>query len=237
MFHISQDGAIASRCLLSVVVLAVAALGFRSENDSALPQTPSPPTALPQTLRSPAAFDLITDREARSQALFLEVSKALLHPRCANCHPAGDQPLQGDMPFRHDPPVTRGIDGNGGIGMECSTCHQDRNQKLTRVPGAPNWHLAPSEMAWVGKSPREIAEQLKDPARNGGKTLEEIHHHIAHDALVAWGWTPGGDRAPAPGSQAALGELFRAWIDSGAVVPERDVFPIHDESLERKGPR
>jgi hypothetical protein len=66
----------------------------------------------------------------------------------------------------HDPPVVRGPDDHGVPGNECTTCHQDRNQELTRVPGAPKWHVAPREMAWVGKSIAHICNQMKDPKRN-----------------------------------------------------------------------
>jgi hypothetical protein len=33
------------------------------------------------------------------------------------------------------------------------------------------------------------------------------------------GWEPGPGRDPVPGTQEALGELIRAWIDSGAECP------------------
>ena len=36
-----------------------------------------------------------------SQAAFLEVYKVLISPRCQNCHPAGDAPLQGDDSHVH----------------------------------------------------------------------------------------------------------------------------------------
>ena len=39
--------------------------------------------------------------------------------------------------------------------------------------------------------------------RNGGKALAAIVEHNAHDELVGWGWHPGADREPAPGTQAA----------------------------------
>ena len=87
------------------------------------------------------------------------------------------------------------------------------------VPGHPRWALAPIEMAWEGKSIGEICQQIKDPQRNGGRNLELLHEHLAHDDLVAWGWAPGAGRDPAPGSQGQLGALIRAWIDSGAACP------------------
>lgn len=156
---------------------------------------------------------------ASAPELFLEASRTLLHPRCKNCHPDGDSPAQGDDGHVHYPPVTRGPDGFGVAGMQCFSCHQDANQELALVPGAPNWHLAGRTMAWAGKSPREICLQLKDPARNGGKTLPQIVDHVAHDALVAWAFRPGSGRRPAPGSQQKLGELFAAWVTAGAECP------------------
>jgi cytochrome c5 len=187
-------------------------------------RAPAPAVALrevPRTeLRAVTDFAVISDRAQRSRALFAEASRVLLHPRCVNCHPAGDVPHQGMQLALHDPPVVRGPKNEGVVGMACTTCHQDRNQPLTRVPGAPNWHLAPLEMAWVGRSTRQICEQLKDPARNGNKTLAQIVDHSAHDRLVAWGWTPGADREPAPGTQQQFGAIVAAWVETGAECPE-----------------
>lgn len=178
------------------------------------------PAAAPSALRPVAAFAALGQDEARSRGLFLEASRVMLHPRCANCHPAGDSPLQGDARTLHDPAVQRGPDDHGVPAMECVSCHQDKNTTLARVPGAPNWALAPRVMAWTGKTPREVCEQLKDPARNGGKTLLQIVDHAAHDPLVAWGWDPGAGRAPAPGDQASFGALVDAWVKSGAHCPK-----------------
>jgi hypothetical protein len=74
-------------------------------------------------------------------------------------------------------------------------------------------------MAWVGKSLGEICEQIKDPKRNGGKTMDELIHHMAEDSLVGWGWHPGAGRIPAPGTQAEFGALIKAWVDTGAACP------------------
>jgi hypothetical protein len=193
----------------------------------AAPAAPATPlrAVAPNELRAPGDFDVIADRTARSRALFIEASRVLLHPRCSNCHPSAETPLQGMDARPHDPPVVRGPDNHGVVGMRCTGCHQDRNQPLARVPGAPKWAVAPIEMAWVGKSPRQICEQLKDRRRNGGRTLDAIAEHNAGDTLVAWGWAPGADREPAPGTQAGFGALFRAWIDTGAVCPEEGERP------------
>lgn len=74
-------------------------------------------------------------------------------------------------------------------------------------------------MAWEGKSLGEICEQIKDPKRNDGKTMEQLVHRMAEDSLVGWGWNPGAGREPAPGTQEEFGALVAAWVESGAACP------------------
>ncbi|MFP2908641.1 Isoquinoline 1-oxidoreductase subunit [Pyxidicoccus sp. 3LFB2] len=205
-----------------LVLLAVG--GCRREPEAAAARQALPPVA-PNALRALESFAAIESREERSKALFLEASRVLLHPRCANCHPDGDVPLHGMDAQPHNPPVVRGPEDKGVVGMECTSCHQDRNLEHARVPGAPNWHLAPIEMAWVGKSPRHICEQMKDPKRNGGKTLAQIVEHNAHDELVGWGWKPGWGREPAPGTQEHFGAIVAAWVETGAECPSEEARP------------
>ena len=187
---------------------------------------PATPIALravaPNELRAPDDFRGIADRDERSRALFLEATRVMFHPRCRNCHPAGDAPAQGDDGRAHDPPVVRGSTDHGAPGLECTSCHQDRNLELARVPGAPKWALAPLVMAWENRTPRALCEQLKDPKRNGDKDLAHIVEHSAHDQLVAWGWAPGHGRVPAPGTQAQFGALMAAWVESGAECPREE---------------
>jgi hypothetical protein len=108
---------------------------------------------------------------------------------------------------------------HGVPAMECQTCHQATNIDHARLPGHPLWGMAPRSMVWFGRSLGAICEQLKDPERNGGKTLAQIHEHMAHDSLVGWGWNPGVGREPVPGTQEAFGALIAAWIDMGAACP------------------
>jgi hypothetical protein len=177
------------------------------------------------TLRGPDAFASISDSAARSRALFTEAAKVIMGPRCMNCHPAGEHPTQGNDMHEHRPPAFRGDGGVGVAGMMCGTCHTERNYTLHEgasyqsIPGHPRWGLAPVEMAWQGKSVGDICRQIKDPARNGGRDLKLLHDHMATDDVVAWAWQPGDGRAPAPGTQAMLGELIQAWIDTGAQCP------------------
>jgi len=170
-------------------------------------------------LRPVSAFAGIADSAQRSVALFEEAGKVLQHPRCVNCHPAGDRPLQGEDGHSHQPSVRRGADGFGVAGMRCATCHQAINVDSAGVPGHPKWHLAPIEMAWQGKALGKICNQIRDPGRNGGHTLAEIVSHMAEDSLVGWAWSPGAGRAPAPGTQESFGALIRAWVETGAVCP------------------
>jgi hypothetical protein len=171
------------------------------------------------SLASPNSFASIADTAKRSAAMFVELGMVLTHPRCVNCHPAGDRPRQGDTARLHQPPVERGADGHGLPAMRCSICHQQANFDPARVPGHPEWHLAPREMAWEGKTLAEICAQIKDPARNGGRSLEELVHHIGTDTLVGWAWAPGFGRQSAPGTQKQAGALVEAWVKTGAECP------------------
>jgi hypothetical protein len=89
-------------------------------------------------LQPPSAFQSIGDPAQRSRAIFTEVGKLLTHPRCLNCHPAGDQPLQGAEHRIHWPPAKR-----AGLGDTCVACHTDRNVTLhakasyQSIPGHP----------------------------------------------------------------------------------------------------
>ncbi len=176
-------------------------------------------------LKDPAYFAHITDDIDRSRALFVEAGKVLKHPRCVNCHPMGERPLQTDAQQPHQPPVVRGADGHGVVGMKCSTCHAQENVDLgdRSMPGHPAWHLAPASMAWAGRSLGSICDQIKDPERNGNRNLDAIVEHMAEDSLVGWAWTPGTGRSPAPGTQEVFGTLIRAWAAAGAHCPEPPV--------------
>jgi hypothetical protein len=204
--------------LCLAVNAAVVATNISFAQDKSVPEKDS--------LKPASAFQSISDEKQRSVALFEEAGKVIQHPRCVNCHPVGDRPLQDIAMHPHQPPVSRGEAGMGLPGMTCNTCHGAENVKVVgqaetikSIPGNPNWHLAPIEMAWEGKTLSYICNQIKDPQRNGGKSLDGIIEHMAHDDLVGWGWSPGEGREPVPGTQKAFGELIQAWIQSGAACP------------------
>ncbi len=195
------------------LLIAVAALLMSMLAAHAISDGPS------ESLAAPESFAAIGDTAARSTALFTELGKVLTHPRCVNCHPAGDHPRQGEG-RPHQPPVARGADGHGLPAMRCATCHQHANFEPGRVPGHPEWHLAPREMAWEDKTLGEICTQIKDRERNGGRSLDDLVHHIGTDTLVGWAWAPGFGRRPAPGTQKQAGALVAAWVETGAACPK-----------------
>lgn len=201
---------------VALEVVAFASAGGTAERPQ---QTPAG-----ESLRSTHEFAGIQDTGARSRALFNEAAKVLNSPRCLNCHPADRSPTQGDNLHRHAPPIHAGEKGTGAGGLSCRSCHRLENtavsgSRVGSVPGAEHWLLAPASMAWQGRTVREICHQIKDPSRNGGRSLDAIHKHVMTDHLVAWAWHPGEGRNPAPGSQQALAELVAAWIATGAECP------------------
>jgi hypothetical protein len=124
------------------------------------------------------------DQNKAALADFRAIASVLQSPRCQNCHPAGDVPHIGDQGQRHRMNVSR---KSGESGLPCTTCHRTKNARFAHgPPGAPNWHMPPREhpMAFEGKTPHQLCEQLKDPAHNGGKKLEDLHQHFAGDLLV-----------------------------------------------------
>jgi mono/diheme cytochrome c family protein len=175
--------------------------------------------------QAPSQFEAaVADKDdAGARAAFLEAYKVFMHARCLNCHPVGDVPLQGDDSRPHFMNVQRGSDGKGLYALKCANCHQDANLPGANMPpGNPNWHLTPPEMPMVfeGKSPRELARQLKDPKQNGGKTLEQIIHHVTEDKLVLWGWEPGDGRTRPPLTHAQFAKKMQEWAAKGAAEPE-----------------
>lgn len=148
------------------------------------------------------------------------------HPRCANCHVEDERPRWSGPEFPmakvHGFNVQGGADGSGfgNPGLRCTTCHFETNSGAPHgPPGAESWHLAPAEMVWFDKSSAEICAQIKDPKRNGGRSLEEVAVHVRDDNLVGWGWDPGPSRQPAPGSAEETFEAIQRWAAAGAPCP------------------
>lgn len=146
---------------------------------------------------------------------FDPVASVVMHPRCINCHQE-ESPRQTDAKILHQPLVVRGRDGHGAPTLPCQTCHQATNTADGFVPGVATWHLAPLSMLWEGLTKRQICEEMKDTARNGGRrTGEEVIEHMKVDPLVLWAWAPGKDRSVPPLSHEAFVAALEVWVRAG----------------------
>ena len=202
-----------SKPLLAAAALASSSFAFTACAGSAGQSGGGPAPASTAQL-SPA--DL-----AAAHAAFEQVYEVLQHPRCLNCHPAGDRPLQYDSGRPHAMNVVRGPDDRGMAGMRCSGCHGSSNSTFPHLPPgvASGWRLAPRAMVFEGRSRTQMATQLLDPERTHMDT-EQLLAHVAHDPLVLWGWDPGPGREPVPVPHAQFVAAFRTWVEAGAPVPE-----------------
>jgi hypothetical protein len=149
---------------------------------------------------------------------FERIAAVLQHPRCLNCHQPYS-PLQGEQARRHTPPVVRGDDDKGAPAMRCTSCHRETNNAASGVPGAPHWQLAPAVMDWSALDGAQLCQRVKDPRRNGNRSLQALVAHMEGDALVRWGWNPGGNRAPVPLPHREFVELLKNWVAAGAPCP------------------
>lgn len=168
------------------------------------------------------APEIPPEKIAAGRKAFVKVARVLQSPRCMNCHPNGDRPLQTDESRPHTMNISR---KSVKAGLDCSTCHRNRNSEAYGVeggpPGAPHWGLPPEDtpMIFEGRTVTELCKQLKDPERNGGKDLDALLHHVAEDPLVLWGWNPGGDRTKPPLSHDQFVAAFTKWVQSAAACP------------------
>ncbi len=199
--------------LASVLILAALALGCSHDARQ------GPPTGGPAAAAPAASSDPV--------AAFETVRAVLQDPRCQNCHPPGDRPLQTDRSTVHTMNVQRGPTGHGMPGAECGTCHGRANLPDSygahQPPGvSPDWHMPPPEMpmVFVGRSSRELCEQLKDPARTAISTVPALLKHVSSDPLVLWGWTPGFGRKPVAVPHAEFVAAFQRWTDAGRPCPQ-----------------
>lgn len=161
-------------------------------------------------------------RDAESIRAFIAVVSVLTSPRCLNCHVPDDGPLQGDDNHPHAMNVKRGPDGKGSPAMRCTACHQTDNATfLHGPPGAADWQLPPPKtpMAWRGLSTGELCRTLKDPEKNGHRSLQDLIPHM-DTSLVRWAWNPGPGRTLPPLSHEDFVARFKDWIQAGAACPK-----------------
>jgi hypothetical protein len=155
-------------------------------------------------------------------AAFETVRQVLQSPRCVNCHPAGDVPLQGDDSHLHEPLIKRGPEGRGVVGLSCAACHGKQNLPASYGAHTPpgvstEWRLPPADhkLVFWGLDSKTLCEQIKDPKKNGGKNLAELTHHMTEDALTLWGWKPGYARKPVQITHDQFVQAYKTWADAG----------------------
>ncbi|RXG21891.1 hypothetical protein [Leeuwenhoekiella marinoflava] len=157
-----------------------------------------------------------------SKEAFKKVYSVLMHPRCMNCHPSGDIPLQGDDSHLHGMSPQRGEDGKGVYAMKCANCHQNENTPgIHAPPGNPEWHLPPADMKMIfqGRTANELAKQLIDKSKNGNKSIKDLIAH-AEDTLVKAGWHPAEGLSLPPMSHKEFKEAWVTWLKTGAYAPD-----------------
>lgn len=170
-----------------------------------------------------APVSVVKKDSMASVKAFGEVYKVLMSPRCLNCHPAGDVPLQGDDSHIHTMLPRRGQDGKGLYAMKCANCHQDENTPgLHMPPGNPKWHLPPADMKMVfeGKSPYQLAKQLMNKKENGNKSVEDLIKH-ADDELVLAGFNSADGLKKPPLTHQEFKKAWITWLTTGAYAPAK----------------
>jgi hypothetical protein len=161
---------------------------------------------------------------------FFEVAS---HPRCVNCHVGpNNTPMWSGKSYGktrpHGMSVTAGRSRIGAETVLCSACHTQlkrSNVKANAMPHTPPkvvaiWRLEPVSAEWFGKISRHICEQIKDPERNGKRSIRDVAAHFEHDKVLRWAWSPGGHREPAPRTlQETMDDLMK-WAAAGAPCPK-----------------
>ena len=175
---------------LGVVLIAASSAAFAEETGT--------------VIAPPAEGSISRDEGLAAWDRIYEVAS---HPRCSNCHVgASDRPMWSGPSYGrtrvHGMNIQAGASRIGAETLLCSTCHAYREGGNDMPHAAPqvamNWQLAPVEADWFGRTSDEICAQLRDPERNGGRTMIELAEHLDHDLILHWAWSPGGGREPAP---------------------------------------
>lgn len=167
------------------------------------------------------------------------VRSVLQNPRCQNCHPAGDVPLQGDQGVLHTQNVMRGPEGKGMPGEECTTCHGPANPPESYGQHIPpgvhdGWHMPGPDhkLTFVGVAPGALCEQVRDPNKNGGMKTKALEDHI-DTPLVVWGWNPGRGRTPIPVPKEQFKKAWNDWLHAGSPCPPNDATALPAKTASR----
>ncbi len=215
---------VSARAIVIILILfsVVAAMSEGLKNKNTPSITTLNNAAINTGIIAESNKDKINKDSVESVAAFMKVYTVLMSPRCMNCHPSGDVPLQGDDSHLHTMLPQRGPDGKGLYAMKCTNCHQPTNSVGVHTPpGNPNWHLPPANMKMVfqGKTARQLARQIVDRKQNGNKSMKQLIEH-GTDELVLAAWNPGEGRALPPMSHKEFLEAWETWLKKGAYAPK-----------------
>ena len=169
-------------------------------------------------LASPLAAQDTATRAEGVQA-WDRIFEVTSHPRCTNCHVAGDRPMWEGLGYGADSPHGMFVQADesriGAETMPCRTCHVT-SDAANSVPHAPPhiddaWRLPPAELAWLGKSSSEVCVQLRNPETNDGSDIADLVDHVQSSTFVKWGFTPGAGRSAPLGTVADLTRDLAIW--------------------------
>ena len=176
-------------------------------------------------------FGVSAEASDAGLAAWSRIYEVVSHPRCSNCHTgASDRPMWSGPSYgrtrAHGMNIRAGESRIGAETLPCRTCHVTTAEQIDNsIPhAAPQvsdaWRLAPVEADWFGRSSAFICAQLRDPERNGDRTVAELADHLEHDVILHWAWSPGGGRAPAPYDlESHISDLI-AWGEAGQPCPQ-----------------
>jgi len=215
---------VSARAIVIILILfsVVGAMseGFKNKNTRSVAKLDN--ASINTNLLDESNKEKINKDSAESVAAFMKVYSVLMSPRCMNCHPSGDVPLQGDDSHLHTMLPQRGPDGKGLYAMKCTNCHQPTNSVGVHTPpGNPKWHLPPANMKMVfqGRSAHQLARQIVDRKQNGNKSMKQLMEH-GTDELVLAAWNPGEGRTLPPMSHKEFLEAWETWLKKGAYAPK-----------------
>jgi hypothetical protein len=158
------------------------------------------------------------------QNLFRPLESKMFELPHENEFPAPDRSSLRPCLRRHS-----GARRQGDTTLRCVSCHENTNNAVTGIPGAPGWHIAPLSMSWesvpgVELSSSALCATFKDKAKNGDRDLDALEHHVSTDPFVLWAWSPGsrpnGDgRLTPPLSHDEFVQTYKEWAADGAPCP------------------
>jgi len=169
-----------------------------------------------------AVCPLSESQSDSSLAAFARIVPTLTRePRCANCHGGLDPSTATNHPSVDLP-------SENNAGDDCTFCHDNMAPRTNGQPSV--WHLAPKFLEFVGKSDKQLCQQIKGeaegPCANGvcdpWPLAEKFIGHMTDDegrdnfTATAFAGTRGLSEVPPvkPGiTHAQLLALGQSWVD------------------------